>query len=55
MSSKKIEMENEIPKKAQALVVEEVGGPFELVEIDVKPDNLGDNEVLIRFIASGIW
>jgi len=46
---------NAIFNKAQALVVEEAGGRFKLVDIDVNAEDLRDDEVLIRFHASGIW
>lgn len=44
-----------VPKKAQTLVVEEVGAPFKLVEIDLPlEEELHHDDVLVRFRASGI-
>ena len=48
-------MTEEVSIKSKALVVEEAGGPFKLVNTRVKIDNCRDDEALVRFQASGIW
>ena len=48
-------MTAEVSIKPKALVVEEAGGPFKLVETRVKIDTCRDDEVLVHFQASGIW
>lgn len=38
-----------------ALVAEEVNGPFQLVDTSFRIDDLADDEVLVKFEATGIW
>lgn len=41
--------------QGKALVVEQINGPFHLVTLRQESSILGDDEVLVRFLTSGIW